>query len=54
MAPEPIHRSVKEILQKLFFFCPGCKDRYLYDDVFEHAEACDQVPASAKRTKEDI
>jgi hypothetical protein len=54
MAPEPIHRNVKEILQKLFFFCPGCNVRYPYDDVFEHANACEKVPNSAKRSKHQL
>jgi hypothetical protein len=38
----------------LYFNCPGCKVRYAYDDVFEHASACDKLPASAQFNQSDI
>jgi hypothetical protein len=36
-APEALHRSVKEIIQRLHFKCPGCQQRFSYEAIFEHA-----------------
>lgn len=47
-APTDLHRSVREILQRLKFHCPGCKDSFPYDKVFEHASKCQFVPATSK------
>lgn len=50
LPPEPMHRGLKEILQKMFFNCPGCKVRYNYENVFDHVQKCDKVPSSCRQT----
>ena len=49
-----MHRKVKEILQNLTFLCPGCKIRYKYDDINDHALKCDKVDPKLKLTREDV
>jgi hypothetical protein len=46
-----MHRKVKEILQCLNFLCPGCKIRYKYDDITDHALKCDKVDPKLKLTQ---
>ena len=49
-----MHRKVKEILQSLHFMCPGCKTRYKYDDVSDHALKCDKVDPSLLLTQQQL
>ena len=49
-----MHRKVKEILQSLYFLCPGCKTRYKYDDVTDHALKCDKVDSKLKLTHQEL
>ncbi len=36
------------------FLCPGCKVRYKYDDIIDHALKCDKVDPSLKLTQQQL
>jgi hypothetical protein len=49
-----MHRDVKEILCRLNFNCPGCKESFPYEKVFEHGSTCKMVPAGSKYTAKEL
>lgn len=36
------------------FLCPGCKVRYKYDDIIDHALKCDKVDPKLKLTQQQL
>ena len=40
-APEQIHFKVKEILEAVRVFCPGCKQCFRYLEAIAHAKECE-------------
>lgn len=38
-----MHRSVKEILERLEFDCPGCKTSLRYQEMFTHVKSCAEI-----------
>ena len=36
------------------FLCPGCKIRYKYDDITDHALKCDKVDPKLKLTQKEL
>lgn len=35
-----MHRSLVEILDALYFFCPGCQERFSYKELNTHVKLC--------------
>ena len=48
LPPEHIHFKVKELLQVLKVFCPGCKEPFKYDDMQKHQHECDKIDPARK------
>ena len=44
--PEDMHRSVKEILERLEFDCPGCKTNLRYQEMFAHVKTCAEIKST--------
>ena len=41
--PEELHRSVREVIEKLVFLCPGCGIKMQYESMFDHVTVSDKI-----------
>lgn len=39
--PPPIHYKVKEVIEVIKIFCPGCNKPFKYAEIWKHVQVCD-------------